>query len=335
MIQIPNHLFLYTSWIYHTNRKTIFNLQYFCSNDNFTLMTFSTTFVGAIKKLQKKKKHEHIFPKFWALFWCLEFIWGALFYFIFQNSPFSNFSFICALFEPDLSQSLQTVKASAEFLALTLTCSAPCFTRPPTTWPVRKSSNARHRRFIRRFQTALTSFLMKCSPCFLFLFSPSRRSTSSSSSSRLASPASPPLPPPPPQGTEGAPEAQEARPQRGRSPWRRGGPGAQPQPRPLLNANNENRPASLWPPWPFRLCSAATCRLPDSTFLLPSLQTHHTLKTPWWPECPRSSPSLPHPQLCTASPSHFLFAPPPWFVESTCTIVDSKAGRVCQASPGH
>lgn len=48
------------------------------------------------------------------------------------------------------------------------------------------------------------------------------------------SPASPPLQaPPPPQGQEGAQEAQEARPQRGRTPQRRGGP--EPQPWPLLN----------------------------------------------------------------------------------------------------
>lgn len=146
-------------------------------------------------------------------------------------------------------------------------------------------------------------------------------------STRLASPAGPPLPPPPPQGSEGAPEAQEARPQRGWSPRRLSRSRAQPQPRPLLNQNNENRLASLWPLWPFRLCSAATCRLPDSTFPLPSLQTRHTLKTPWCPECTRSSPTL-HSLLCTASPSHPLFAPPPWLTESACIIVDSEAGRV-------
>lgn len=144
----------------------------------------------------------------------------------------------------------------------------------------------------------------------------------------LASPASPPLPSPPPQGPEGAPEAQEAQPQRGWSPRRRGGPGAQPQPRPFLNQNNEKPPPPLFDPSdPHCLRSAATCRLSDSTFPLPSLQTRHTLKTPRCPQCPRSSSTLPF-LLCEESSSHPLFAPPSWLAESACIIVDSEAGRM-------
>ena len=125
------------------------------------------------------------------------------------------------------------------------------------------------------------------------------------------SPTSPPLPAPPPQGQEGAQEAQEARPQRGRAPRRRAGPG--PQPRPLLNQKKKkNNPSPLL----FLPCCRpqfACIPVVPSSRPPPTTPPYARLPAPHCPALPLAPPlalrvSLYHSQLwgppkcCKASP---------------------------------